>query len=310
MDFGHYKLTRIIWGLFIVMILMVMIFFATIDPKIDNGPGPIIFLYVGLSGFLVFLVYQFIQSFTSLSVFLEGILVRQLFHTPIFLEWSEISLVKGGFWSQKLIIANESGSKKINFEPDFRYYHYLIELLRIFRPDLWTINAPMSFYKSPVLILIFLLSGISLAIIGGIQIFAHQDAMGLLLLFFSSGGFLFFTVYPIKATIQGKGLFLQYFARNKVLYVHQVKNIVIDTQPTPLMIHFAGVKLILKNNKWINLSWFSLGAPMLYAFLATWANKESAYQLKSGYFMIDGKSIKIPSLPAQQKKLLISGDQN
>ena len=306
MRIGYSKIDRFIW-LAPIMMCIFLLFMPFIYNLRFDGPCTIIFYYTSILCLLLFFIWRMIESYNYILVFLEGIIQIKSFRKPLFFSWDEIRYVRGGFWTRGLHLANEDGTKKLHLSPDYLHFNIFLELLRVFCPDLWQTNLPMTFYKSPYLILFFLGTGISLSVFGGYEILIHKNPQGFLLLFFSLGGYLFPSILPMRLTIQGNALVLKYLFRTKTIHNSEISHIRTEPQPVLPLMNFSILEIKLRNKKVIDLSWFNIGASMLYMFLMNWWGKASIRQLHKGYLLLD-KPVKIPSIKKSEFKQLTSGE--
>lgn len=305
MKIEYRKSDKALWFIFIILILIIPSLSIIQNWRIDNlGAG--IFFYASFLAFLLYFFLQLIKVHTSLEIYLEGILISRLYRKSVFLEWSEVSAVRGGFWTRGIRLANEDRSIKIHFDPEIKDFSYLVEALRIFRPALWKVDTPIMFHKSPFLLVLFIGASIFFPIWGGNLILDDGNYVGLLFIVVGIGSGIALFLTPWRVTIQGEALLLTYFLRKQTIHANEVVNVVTYGQPMLPFMNFATLELRLKNNKTVDLSWFN-SPSIFYAFLMTWFKKTSRKKLKDGWLMLD-KPVKIPSIADSKQKHLASGE--
>jgi hypothetical protein len=283
---------RIGMGVLSLFLVGMGVFVASSTGEADEK-GVVIFMYIYLAVMQLIPLAAIYKSLTWLYIYQEGILIHVPFRRNQFLGWRQITRVRTSLWGKTLVLSNDTGRIKARVYPNLRNSNYFIGWFLQQRPDLWKPEEGLSFSKSSIFSIYFLIGAlIEFGLALFLRPFFAWGFWGLLVLACMS----VVTVFgmPLTLVLQGDNLVLRYpFRERKVSAKDIVK---IEAVYSPL----GYIVVRLKDGEKIVLRFFSLGINLLFAFLWSWHDSWMRPNLVHGAW--DPRGVRIPhqltTLPA------------
>jgi hypothetical protein len=257
-----YGFERILMSALSLFLIVVGMILAPLAFHADDK-GPVIFFY----SFLILIQYvplsAIYKTLTWLYIYKEGIHIHVPFRPDQFLEWRQITRVRSSLWGRTIVLSDTSGRIKARVYASLKNSHRFIGWFIQERPDLWQPEEGLSFSKSSIISIYFLIGALFEV---GIAIFlAPEIDWGFwLMIGFACLSIVTVLGLPQLLMLHGNTLVLRFPFRERVIYAHEISEIQAVYAP-------MGYNVVrLKDGGKITLMFFSLGVNLLFAFLWYW----------------------------------------